>query len=93
MPTLKPLPGFALLIVRAREFSRLRLRFWWLSFSDVADQRPNALAGFRPRRESNPLIAVLRTAAFPFGYVAGSVIAFCGAFAALMSEKIDLPRE
>jgi hypothetical protein len=26
----------------------------------------------RPRRESNPLIAVLRTAAFPFGYVATS---------------------
>ena len=61
-----------------------RLRF--------SDQRVDRLKNMRPRRESNPLIAVLRTAAFPLGYVATrTVIVRCVVCEAFVLHDSDLP--
>jgi hypothetical protein len=57
-----------------------------------SDHRVDRLKNMRPRRESNPLIAVLRTAAFPLGYVATrTVIVRCVVCEAFVRHDRDLP--
>jgi hypothetical protein len=72
--------------------SQAPLRASDLRFFDQRVQRVDRLENMRPRRESNPPIAVLRTAAFPLGYVAvRTVIVRSVVFAAFELDTIDLP--